>query len=82
MSTDDTTPEQDPADDLRDITVAVPAHRVEQFRRFHERFLAMAAHWDARVGNEDVRGPRGRRCRGRRGHGPRCRRSRPSETAA
>jgi hypothetical protein len=65
MSTDDTTPQQDSAEDIREITVAVPAHRVEQFHRFHARFLTMAARWDARVGNEDVRGPRGHRGRGR-----------------
>ena len=71
MSSDDTTPQQDTAGTTRQVTVEVPAHRVEQFERFHERFLRMAAHWDAQVGNEDLRGPRGRRGRGRHGGG-RC----------
>ncbi|MCU0257575.1 MAG: hypothetical protein MUC84_08950 [Solirubrobacteraceae bacterium] len=82
MSTNDTTPEQDPAEELREITVTVPAHRVEQFERFHQRFLEAAARWDARVGNEDLRGPRGRRCHGRRGRGRRCRPAEQAETAA
>ena len=69
MSTEDNIPQQDPAEDTREITVKVPAHRAAQFERFHQRFLEMAAHWDAQVGNEDLRGPRGRR--GRRGFGPR-----------
>jgi len=69
MSSEDITPQQDPADDTREITVKVPAHRAAQFERFHQRFLEMAAHWDAQVGNEDLRGPRGRR--GRRGPGGR-----------
>ncbi len=59
MSSDDTTPQQDTPGATRQITVEVPAHRVEQFERFHERFLRMAAHWDAQIGNEDLRGPRG-----------------------
>jgi hypothetical protein len=76
MSSEDITPQQDPtsgrepAAETRTVTVEVPAHRVEQFERFHQRFLAMAAHWDARVGNEDVRGRRGR---GRRHSGRHCR---------
>jgi hypothetical protein len=85
MSSEDITPEQDPtpeqspgsqdpAPELREITVQVPAHRVAQFERFHQRFLAMAAHWDSQVGSEDLRSRRGRRGPGRRhGHG-RCRR--------
>jgi hypothetical protein len=89
MSTQDTTPEQDPAPKkVRQITVDVPAHRVEQFERFHQRFLEMAAHWDDQVGREDLRGPRGRRGRHRHGggrpHGEgrgRCG-SRPAETDA
>jgi hypothetical protein len=71
MSTEDITPEQDAAGETRQVTVEVPAHRVEQFERFHARFLQMAAHWDAQVGSEDLRGPRGRRGRGRHGGG-RC----------
>ncbi len=70
MSTQDTTPQQDPAPKLREITVEVPAHRVEQFERFHQRFLSMAAHWDDQVGREDLRGPRGRRGRHRHGGRP------------
>ena len=70
MSFDDTTPQQDTAGTARQVTVEVPAHRVEQFERFHERFLRMAAHWDAQIGSEDLRGRRGRgrhgRCHGRR----------------
>jgi hypothetical protein len=69
MSSEDITPEQDPAQELREITVKVPAHRVAQFERFHQRFLAMAAHWDSQIGNEDLRGRRGRRGPGRRHHG-------------
>ena len=72
MSPEDITPEQHPAGETRQVTVEVPAHRVEQFERFHERFLRMAAHWDAQIGNEDLRGPRGRR-----GRGPPRRRSLP-----
>ena len=53
MSTEDNIPQQDPAEDTREITVKVPAHRAAQFERFHQRFLEMAAHWDAQVGNED-----------------------------
>ena len=67
MSSEDITPEQDPAQELREITVKVPAHRVAQFERFHQRFLAMAAHWDSQIGNEDLHSRRGRR--GRRHHG-------------
>ena len=72
MSSDDTTPTQDAAGATRQVTVEVPAHRVEQFERFHERFLRMAAHWDAQIGNEDLRGPRGRRGRHGRCHGRRA----------
>ena len=68
MSEHDITPEQDPAaQELREITVQVPAHRVAQFERFYKRFLAMAAHWESQIGNEDLRGPRGRRGRHRHG---------------
>ncbi len=87
MSNHDNTPEQDPAPTTRAITVEVPAHRVAQFERFHQRFLAMAAHWDSQVGNEDVRGPRGRRGRHRHGgrHGGegrgRCGSRTPADTA-
>ncbi|HVP02275.1 MAG TPA: hypothetical protein VMT10_06875 [Solirubrobacteraceae bacterium] len=73
MSTDETTPWQDPGDEpaMVDVTVKVPAHRVAQFERFHHRFLEMARFWDSQVGNEDLwRGSRGRR--GRRRHGGRC----------
>ncbi len=83
MSHDDTTPdtEHTPTDTVQ-VTVEVPAHRAEQFHRFHRRFLDMAAHWDAQVGNEDLRGRRGRRGRGPHGHG-RCggRRSQDQESA-
>ena len=85
MSSEDITPEQDPANETREITVTVPAHRVAQFERFHQRFLEMATHWDAQVGNEDLRGPRGRRGRGpgRHGrHGGRCGHRRPAEAQA
>ncbi len=88
MSTDDITPEKDPAHETREVTVKVPAHRVAQFERFHQRFLAMAADWDSQVGNEDLRGPRGRRGRrgpGGRPHGSgagRCNRRAESQTAA
>ena len=71
MSSEDIKHEQDPAGETRQITVEVPAHRVAQFERFHQRFLQMAAHWDGEVGNEDLRGRRGRRGRGRHGGG-RC----------
>ena len=74
MSTEETTPQQDPGKEpgeTVDVTVKVPAHRVAQFERFHQRFLEMAQHWDNQVGNEDLRrGPRGKRGRGR--HGGRC----------
>ena len=80
MSNEDVTPEQDPAEELREVTVKVPAHRVAQFERFHQRFLAMAAHWDSQVGNEDVSGRRGRR--GRRHHGHRCGHHRTETDAA
>ena len=70
MSTDDITPNTNPDAPTREVTVPVPAHRVEQFRRFHARFLEMAAYWDAQVSNEDVRGPIGRRGPGGRHHGP------------
>ena len=77
MSSEDITPEKDAAGETRQVTVEVPAHRVAQFERFHQRFLQMAAHWDAQVGNEDLRGPRGRRGgRGRHGGG-RCHGRRP-----
>ena len=88
MSSDDITPQKDPAQPTREVTVQVPEHRVEQFERFHQRFLEMAAHWDAQVGNEDLRGPRGRRGRhggpGRRPKGSRRGRCNPraDETAA
>ena len=82
MSSEDITPEQPPAGETRQVTVDVPAHRVAQFERFHQRFLQMASHWDGQVGNEDLRGPRGRRGRGRHGGG-RCRgRNRGAERAA
>ena len=71
MSSDDITRETAPAGETRQVTVEVPAHRVAQFERFHQRFLQMASHWDGQVGNEDLRGPRGRRGRGRHGGG-RC----------
>ena len=61
MSPDDITPDTTRDAPMREVTVSVPEHRVEQFRRFHARFLEMAAHWDAQVGNEDLRGRRGRR---------------------
>ena len=80
MSSEDNIPQQDPAEDLREITVKVPAHRIAQFERFHQRFLAMAAHWDSQVGNEDVSGRRGRR--GRRHHGHRCGHHRTETDAA
>ena len=67
MSSEDITPQTNPEQPLVEVTVQVPEHRVEQFRRFHARFLEMAAHWDSQVGNEDLHGPRGRR--GRRGRG-------------
>ncbi len=72
MSNEETAPKQDPANeqDTVEVTVTVPAHRVAQFERFHQRFLEMAQHWDNQVGNEDLRGPRGRRGRG--GPGRRC----------
>ncbi len=70
MSDQDITPEKDPAQKLREITVQVPEHRVAQFERFYERFIAMAAHWDSEVGSEDLRGPRGRRGRHRHGGRP------------
>ena len=56
-----------PEREMVELTVEVPAHRVEQFRRLHQRFLAIAAHWDAKFGNEDLygRGPWGRRGRHR-----------------
>ncbi len=87
MSSDDITPQQDPDQPTREVTVKVPEHRVEQFERFHQRFLEMAAHWDSQIGSEDLRGPRGRR--GRRGpggrphgsHRGRCGRSPDAETA-
>jgi hypothetical protein len=83
MSTEDTTPKQHAADETRQITVEVPAHRVAQFERFHQRFLEMATHWDAQVGNEDLRGPRGRRGHRRHGGGPgRCGRRPGAEAAA
>src|SRR4029079_19041628 len=69
MSSEDITPQQEPAEDTREVTVKDHAHRGAQFERFHQRFLEMAAHWDSQVGNEDLRGPRGRR--GRRGPGGR-----------
>lgn len=70
MTTDETTPTPPaPEGETREVTVTVPAHRVEQFRRFHERFLTMAAHWDARVGSEDLSSRRrGRHCHRRHGH--------------
>jgi len=71
MSSEDITPQKDTAGESKQVTVEVPAHRAAQFERFHQRFLQMAAHWDAEVGNEDLRGPRGRRGRGRHGGG-RC----------
>jgi len=71
MSEHDITPEKDPAaQEQREITVQVPAHRVAQFERFYERFIAMAAHWESQIGNEDLRGPRGRRGRHRHGGSP------------
>lgn len=74
MSSEDITPVQHPAGETQQVTVEVPAHRVAQFERFHQRFLQMASHWDGQVGNEDLHGPRGRRGRGRGRHGGgRCR---------
>ena len=55
MSSEDITPEQHPAGETRQVTVEVPAHRVAQFERFHQRFLQMASHWDGEAGNEDLR---------------------------
>ena len=82
MSSDDITPEKDPAGETLKVTVEVPAHRAAQFERFHQRFLQMAAHWDAEVGNEDLRSRRGRRGGGRHGGG-RCRgRGQGAERAA
>lgn len=85
MSTEDTNPTPTPPAPEREtveVTVSVPAHRVEQFHRFHQRFLEMAGHWDDQVGREDMRGPWGRH--GRHGHGPhrRCRSRRHDEAAA
>ena len=53
MSNEDITPEQDPAQELREITVKVPAHRVAQFERFYQRFLAWPHTGTSQVGNED-----------------------------
>ena len=73
MSENDKTTQQGPEQPEREtveVTVEVPAHRVEQFRRLHEKFLAISSYWDERYGNEDLfgRGPWGRRGR----HGRRC----------
>lgn len=64
MSTERTpTPEQDPQPTgQRQITVAVPEDRVEQFQAFYERFLARSG--GRRAEGEEGRGPRGP---GRRG---------------
>ena len=71
MSEHDSTPQKDPAaQEQREITVQVPAHRVAQFERVYARFIAMAAQWESEIGNEDLRGPRGRRGRHRHGGRP------------
>ena len=44
----------DPAGAQREITVTIPADRVESFERFVQRFLSAGEH------------PRGGRCRGRK----------------
>ena len=63
MSSEETTPEKPTPKARPPGHGQVPAHRVAQFQRFHERFLQMAGHWDAQVGHEDMRGPVGRRTR-------------------
>jgi len=90
MASEDQNPQQQPAPDatvLREVTVAVPEHLVEQFEAFTRRFIAIAKYREA-VGaaDEELRtagveperfgpGRRGRRGRrhgkGRHGHG-RC----------
>jgi hypothetical protein len=64
MSTEQTsTPEQDPqATGQRQVTVAVPEDRVEQFQAFYERFLAHSERGHRHGGGRS--GPQGRGGRG------------------